>query len=261
MEQAPRFLVVIAVTVNSPSLSRIADRHLILGGMIFCVAAGIVPLLASIALSFCSVDAASSFHLGSLEGYRALFQGGRLEELRKILLRAGTATLFTMLISVPAAYWIARLKRVETQTIVLALLITPWLVSDMLRAFGWQMLLAPDGWPVGKVWSLLTAADSPIELRYTTTAVVVGLVSAMIPAGVLSVLAAVPDPNRTEWLAAAELGKPRHVFELITLGRARPGILLGTCIVFVLSGFASAEPRFLDGRHTNQHSNHGRFVG
>jgi ABC-type spermidine/putrescine transport system permease subunit II len=231
---------------NRTSLNRIADRRIILTTVGFCVAAGVLPLVVAVILSFCSVDPKGSFHFGSLEGYRALLGGGRIEEFRKVLFRAVIVTIMTMLISVPTAYWVARIRRAGIQTITLALIVTPWFVSDMLRAFGWQLLLSPSG-PVSAAWIFVTSLGPPEGLRYNFSAVVVGLMSSMLPAAVLSVLAAVPNTHRTEWLAAAEFGRSRHVFSLMALGRARPGILLGACVVFVLSCFASSEARFLDG--------------
>jgi ABC-type spermidine/putrescine transport system permease subunit II len=229
-----------------PSLSRIADRGTIATAALICLAAGILPLVVAAVLSFSSLDSRGAFHLGSLEGYHALVRGGRLAELRKLLIRSGIVSLMTMLIAVPAAYWIARLKRKGLQTNILAILLATWLVSDMLRAFGWQLLLSPNGFLSASLNFILRLDYYP-SLRYGFFAMILGLVSSMLPAGILTVLAAVPDLNRSEWLAASEIGRPRNIFSLMALGRARPGIVLGLCVVFILSCFASAEARFLDG--------------
>ena len=231
---------------HRPSLNRIADRRTIVTALILCLVAGILPLLWGVVLSLCSVDSNGAFHLASLDGYRALAGGGRLGEFRKILSRSAVVTLVTMLIAVPTAFGVARIERKRLQTALIVTLVAPWLVSDMLRGFGWQLLLAPDG-PMGTALAFLLGADHAPDLRYRFSAVVLGLVSSMLPVGVLSVLAAIPDQDRTEWLAAAELGRPRHVFGLMAFGRARLGVLLGACFVFILSSFSSAEARFLDG--------------
>ena len=228
------------------SLNRIAERRLISFTVGLCVVGGGLPLVVALILSFCSIDSNNSFSFGSLDGYRAVFAAGRIEELVKILVRAVTVTAVTMLISVPSAYWLGNMQRTSIRYIILTLLVTPWLVSDMLRAFGWQLLLSPVG-PVSKAWSLLTGLGPLEGLRYNFSAVIIGLVSAMLPAGVLGVVAALPNRDRTEWLAATELGRPHHVFAIFAFGRARPGIVVGVCIVFVLSCFASAEPKYLDG--------------
>lgn len=233
-------------STSRTSLSRIADRRLLVPTVGLCVVAGGFPLVVALILSFCYLDASNSFKFGSLDGYRAVFAGGRIEEFVKILVRAIVVTVLTMIISIPCAFWLANLRRANLRTIFLALLVTPWLVSDMLRAFGWQILLSPAG-PVSKAWSFISGLGPLEGLRYNLNAVVLGLVSAMLPAGVLGVFAALPKRGKSEWLAATELGHPHQVFVLFAIGRARPGIVVGACIVFVLSCFASAEPRFLDG--------------
>lgn len=232
-------------SLKASSLNRLADRRLVLPSLISCGLAVVLPLLVAFTLSFTHVREDGSFQFATLEGYQALFAGGRVGELLKILIRALATTCVTMLISMPAAYWIAQIRLGAVRTVFLTLLITPWLVSDMLRSFGWQLILAPDG-PISKTFSFLTNHDLD-DLRYRFSAVVIGLVSAMIPAGTLSVLAALPNRNRNEWLAAAEIGSKWDLFRIMLLGRARGGIVLGTGIVFTLSFFATAEARFLDG--------------
>ena len=228
------------------SLKRIADRRITMSVAGVCVALGVFPIIAALVLSLCSVDAGGLFHFGSLDGYRALIGGGRLEEYRKILLRSVVVTIATMLVTTPTAYWIARIKHFSVRITVLGLLLAPWFVSDMLRAFGWQILLSPVG-PISSLWNILTHSGPVEGLRYNFYAVVIALVSSMLPVGVLSVLASLPDGYGSEWLAATELGSPRQTFSLLIFGRAKIGIALGACFVFLLSMFSSAEARFLDG--------------
>src|SRR4051812_48959928 len=123
------------------SSDRISSRPLVTAvGMIYSLAVA-APLVAAVALSFSPFDAAKSHW--SLEGYKAVFGGGRLQQLAHLADRAFIVTLLACLISVPAAFWIR--QRPKAALMVLAALIAPWLVSDMLRAFGWQLLLSPDG--------------------------------------------------------------------------------------------------------------------
>lgn len=227
------------------SLLRIADRRLLASVVGACAAVGLLPLITVAILSFSSVDAANVITFGSLDGYRAILAGGRVDEFVRIVNRSMVVSMIALFIAIPAAYWLAGLDS-KRQTLVLALTVTPWLVSDMLRAFGWQQLLSPVG-PISSGWELLTNLGPIENLRYNTGAVILGLVSALVPASLLSVFAAIPDRSRNEWLAASELGSPIHVFRLMMLGRAMPGIALAIVAVFILSCFSSAEPRFLDG--------------
>lgn len=228
------------------SVGRIVDRRAVFAAIAACVVFGILPLVVGAALSFCSVAPNGSLRFGSFDAYTSVIAGGRVHEYARILQRALLAMLCTMVLALPAAYVIARLHSVAVKKLVVGAMIAPWLISDMLRAFGWQLLLSPSG-AISKLWIAVTGG-APLEgLRYNWLAVTIGLVSASLPAGVLSVLAALPEHDDEEWLAASEFGRPRHVLALIGFGRARPGIVVGMCAVFVLSCFASAEARFLDG--------------
>lgn len=234
-----------AVGKMKSSLIRIADSRLLLLTIGICSAAGLLPLSIVVILSFSTVDAIKSVPLWSLDGYYAVFAGGRVEELVRIINRSVVVSIAALFISVPAAYWLAGLGA-RSRTLVLTLTVTPWLVSDMLRAFGWQMLLSPIG-PISSVWAILSDSGPIENLRYNTGAVILGLVSALVPASILSVFAAIPNQSRNEWLAAREIAGAARVFWLMMFGRAFNGIALAVVAVFVLSCFSSAEPRFLDG--------------
>src|SRR5690349_16011828 len=117
------------------SSDRIASRPLVTLIVTIYLLAVAVPLVAEIALSFSPFDV-SEIHNWSLDGYRAVFDGGRLQQLAHLANRALTVTILACLISVPAAFWIRQRQSPKAALVLLAALIAPWLVSDMLRAFG-----------------------------------------------------------------------------------------------------------------------------
>jgi ABC-type spermidine/putrescine transport system permease subunit II len=197
-------------------------------------------MVAALILSFRALDTSA---FGSLEGYRALLAGGLPGEILQILLRSLIVTGLAMSIAAPAGFALAQAAP-RTRSVIVAALITCWLTSDMLRAFGWQLLLAPDG-AMSTALTILTGTTT-IELRYNHLAAIVGLVSATMPAAVISMLVGLPERTSTEWLAAREIAGPGSVF-ILMFGRAKLGFILGCAIVFVLSAFSAAEARYLDG--------------
>jgi spermidine/putrescine transport system permease protein len=227
------------------STDRISSRSIRLPIEALVGLALIAPLTAAVVLSFSPLDA-GKLALSSVEGYRALLAGGRIQEFGQIALRAVIATVIALTIAVPAAVWIKTIRRPPARLTALALLVAPWLVSDMLRAFGWQLVLSPDG-PVSALWSQFTGAGPFEGLRYNHMAALIGLVSATLPAAVFATFAALPRPASSEWLAARELGAPRHIFRVIVLGHAKLGIAFGGCMTFLFCLFGAAEPQFLDG--------------
>jgi len=206
---------------------------------------GVAPLAAALLFSFAPLDG-STVGSGSLDGYRTVFAGGRLAELAQVIARAAAATAIAVSLAIPTAFHLRQIRNPSIQLALLSLLLAPWLVSDMLRAFGWQLALSPAG-PVSTAWAALSGGRPLEGLRYNHFAALAGLVSATLPTAVLGTFAALPRPDSSEWQAAREIGSPRHVFALLALGRARPGIAFGTCMTFLLCLFASAEPQFLDG--------------
>lgn len=206
---------------------------------------GIIPLAAVLLFSFTPLDG-GAIGSGSLDAYRVVLASGRLAELVLVIARAAAATAMVVSLAVPTAFYLRQIRNPSIQLTLLCLMLAPWLVSDMLRAFGWQLALSPTG-PVSAAWMVATGGGPLEGLRYNHLAALVGLVSATLPTAVLGTFAALPRPDSSEWQAAREIGSPRHVFALLALGRARPGVIFGTCMTFLLCLFGSAEPQFLDG--------------
>ena len=98
---------------------------------------------------------------------------------RNTLLRTAvmsvTATFFTLLIGFPVAYYIAKIARRRMKTALFLLCLAPLWVSDLVRAFGWILLLRETGVVSSfLVWSGLSAR--PIEFLYNDATVMMGLV-------------------------------------------------------------------------------------
>lgn len=242
MEPVQKRLISAMNTVHASSLGRMATRPATFAAGMSLLVLGLAPLMAAVVFSFTALD---GDHLG-LEGYRVVLDPARVVEVSQVFFRAAIATSIAVTLGVPTAFQVRQLKNQSVQLLLLALMLAPWLVSDMLRAFGWQLALSPAGL-VNGAWTLLSGR-APIEgLRYNHAAALVGLVSATLPTSVMSTFAALPRTDSSEWRAARELGSPGHIFRLMTLGRARLGVAFGTCMTFLLCLFASAEPQFLDG--------------
>ncbi|EZP83927.1 Putrescine transport system permease protein PotH [Novosphingobium resinovorum] len=228
---------------NGSSVGRMASRPATVASGLVLLGFGTVPLVAAVIGSFRPLN--GDANQVSLAGYAVLLAGPRIVEIAQVIERTAAATVIALLLGVPAAYFLKQLRSSRLQLLALALLLTPWLVSDMLRAFGWQLALSPNG-IVSTLWSVVFGA--PLEgLRYNHGAALLGLVASTLPISVLATFAALPRSGSSEWLAARELGGPDHVFRVMALGQARLGIAFGACMTFLLCLFASAEPQMLDG--------------
>jgi spermidine/putrescine transport system permease protein len=228
---------------SRPSVQRIAQPQLLLA------ACGICALLVGLPALIGALKSVATFTPDfalSAQAYRDLVRGDRLAEFRIVIVRAAIVTAIAMTLAIPSAYWLAGIRSSSRRTIVFSILVAPWFVSDMLRAFGWQVLLSPAG-PISLLWEHLFNQGPLYGLRYNHAAAILGIISSVLPVGILCVYAALPARESNEWLAAKEIGAPRHVFRLIAIRWGYNGIAIASGAVFMLSCYASAEPRYLDG--------------
>ncbi|AFT88248.1 ABC transporter permease [Paraburkholderia phenoliruptrix] len=211
------------------------------------VALVLVPLLMTLVLSFYRFDPAS--------GPLAAFQLGNYVEVlgssyfHTIFLRtfgiAFVVTLLCVVIGTPEAYVLSRMRD-PYRSMFLLVILAPLLVSVVVRAFGWSMLLNSNGL-VNQAFALVGLG--PYKLEYTTFAIVIALVHVMLPFMVIPVWTALQklDPQ-TENAALSLMASPATTLRRIVLPQLTPGILSGSLMVFGLSASAFAIPGLLGGR-------------
>ena len=158
---------------------------------------------------------------------------------------AGLTTLICLLIGAPEAYVLSRMGD-PWRTVFLLIVLAPLLVSVVVRAFGWSMLLGPRGL-VNQVFAFI--GMGPFKILYTEWAVVIALVHVMLPFMIIPIWTSLQklDPgveNAALSLSASHFTTLRRIVLLQVL----PGVLSGSLIVFGLSASAFAIPGLLGGR-------------
>jgi ABC-type spermidine/putrescine transport system permease subunit I len=145
----------------------------------------------------------------------------------------GSASLLSLLIAYPVAYYTARLAG-SSRKILLALLIAPFWISYMMRMLAWVNLLQNDGL-VNKTLSVGGLFDANVDwLNGRSYVVILGLVYGYVPYMILPLYAGLDrlQPNVLE--AARDLGAGRlDTFRRVTLPLSRPAIIaavLLTCL-------------------------------
>lgn len=206
-----------------------------------------VPLAMTLVLTFYRFDPAS--------GPIAAFQFGNYVEVvssayyQTIFARtfgiALVTTVACVAIGAPEAYVLSRMRDPWRSLFLLAIL-APLLVSVVVRAFGWSMLLNTNGL-VNQAFALVGLG--PYKLEYTSFAIVIALVHVMLPFMVIPVWTALQrlDPQ-TEQAALSLMATPWITLYRIVLPQVMPGILSGCLMVFGLSASAFAIPGLLGGR-------------
>ena len=149
-------------------------------------------------------------------------------------------SVICIVLAYPLAYFLARASRAWA-TVGLLLLLTPLMVSPVVRAFGWMVLLDRQGLLIRVIRAVGFADARP--LIYTDTAVVIGLVHLLLPFLVLPLTAAIEriEPRLEE--AALGLGASWfQMFRSVLLPLSLPGLVSGGLLVFVEAMSAFCRP-------------------
>ena len=156
-----------------------------------------------------------------------------------------TTTLLCVLIGAPEAYVLSRM-RAPWRSFFLVVILSPLLISVVVRAFGWSLVLGP----AGLLNSFLQSVGfDRVRILYTPTAVVIALVHVMLPFMVIPVWTSLQKLDPQIENAALSLGASKfQVWRRVVLPQITPGLLSGALIVFALSASAFAIPGLVGGR-------------
>lgn len=168
--------------------------------------------------------------------------GFYFELLFDTLRLAITITVIALVIAYPVAFHLAR-SGSRWRGVLYALVLSPLLVSVVIRTYGWIILLGNNG----LINQLRRLAElQPLQLMYNEFGVVLALVHVFLPFMILPIVGAVQgiDPRLEE--AARSLGASRtKVFLRVLLPLSSPGIQSGCVLVFILSCGAYVTPALL----------------
>ncbi|MEY8840632.1 ABC transporter permease, partial [Cribrihabitans sp. XS_ASV171] len=160
--------------------------------------------------------------------------------------QAGLATLLSLAIGFPTAYFIA--TRPEKQRALWVFLVTiPYWVNLLIRTVSMKFLLRDQG-PLNEGLMAIGLISEPLTIVNTNLAVQLGLFYSYLPFMVLPIYAAVERYNFALSEAAADLYAPRWtILRRVLLPAVRPGIMAGCILVFVPSLGSFLAPDLLGG--------------
>ena len=160
--------------------------------------------------------------------------------------QAGVATLMSLVIGFPTAYFIA--TRPEKERAIWVFLVTiPYWVNLLIRTVSMKFLLRDQG-PLNDLLVGSGLLSEPLAIVNTNFAVQLGLFYSYLPFMVLPIYAAVERYNFALSEAAADLYATRWtVLRRILLPAVKPGIVAGCILVFVPSLGSFLAPDLLGG--------------
>ena len=168
----------------------------------------------------------------SLDSYRRLLDPLYLEVVWSSLYLAVITTLLCLLAGFPFAWLLAR-SSARWRPLLLLLVIIPFWTSSLVRTYATVIILRTNG-VLNELLLGLGLLAEPLELLYTPTAVLLGLVYALLPFMVLPLYAALEKLDPRLFEAARDLGAGRlRIFTKIVLPLTLPGIIAGSMLVFL----------------------------
>ncbi len=156
-------------------------------------------------------------------------------------------TVFSLLAGYPVAYLLAT-ARPNMRDLLILLVLMPFWTSFLVRTFAWMILLGRNG-AINKLLMSLGVTDAPLPLIFSFTGVMIGMVHAMMPLAVMSMLAVMQRVDSNLISAARTLGaRGGSAFWQIYFRLSVPGVAAAALLVFITSLGFFITPALLGGR-------------
>lgn len=218
------------------------------------------PLLVMAVVSLMESNVYGGVHFKfSLSGYRQiLFDTNLFDEIEfnpayliiiaRSFMLALAATFLSLLIGFPAAYFISRQSN-KVKNILIFLVTIPFWTNLLIRTFAWIIILGKGG-VIESSFNFFGLLDeeSSLNLMYTNSAILIGLVYSYLPLMVLPIYASMEKMDLRLLEAATDLYSNRiELIRKIILPLSMPGIIGGSILVFVPCLGAFIAPDLLGG--------------
>jgi len=158
---------------------------------------------------------------------------------------SAVTTVVTLVFSYPAAYALAR-KIDRYKTVFLLILIIPLFTSVNIRVFGWALFLVKNG-VLNSIVSLFGVSNYP-TMMYQRWTIILGTTYVYMPFMLFPIYLSMLSIEDETIAAAQDLGASRWtLFRRILLPLSKPGVIIGSLFVFILSLGADVEAQILGG--------------
>lgn len=206
-----------------------------------------LPLIYVLVISFMSRNVYGGIeYTFTLDNYKEMLQPLYIKVIWKSLNLAFLTTVMCLLIGYPLAYWIAS-KPSKTSAKLLMLVMIPYWTSSLVRLYSLNLLAMPNGF-LNLFLMKLHIISEPLDLLYSDTMVVFGLLTAMLPFSVLPLYSSIEKLDKSLIEASKDLGANAvTTFRKITIPQTMPGIVGCVLLVFIPSLGMYYVPEMLGG--------------
>ena len=215
--------------------------YLLIPALVLLLIFFLLPLLRIFGLSF--FDPTLTF-----KHYLRIFQ---VEVYLQVLLRTLIVALVVgvccLLLGYPTAYLLAELPPKISNILMILVLIPLW-TSTLVRTYAWMVILGREGL-LNNVLLYFQVISQPLNLLYTSKAVILGMVQILLPFMILPLYSIMKGIDRNLVKASQSLGaNPAQTFFRVYLPLSMPGVAAGFILVFILSLGFFITPALLGGR-------------
>ena len=182
-----------------------------------------------------------------LEHYSHLFEKAVYVKVLLITLKiASWTTVFAILAGYPIAYLLSTVKN-NTRNSLVILVLMPFWTSFLVRTFAWIVLLGRHG-ALNELLLALGIVDAPVRIIFNFTGVMIGMVHALMPLCVLTMMAVMENIDRNLVSAASTLGaRGGQAFWRVYFPLSLPGVAAGGMLVFITALGFFITPALLGG--------------
>lgn len=217
---------------------------LLVPSLIVILGVFVLPMLYMFVISIREDGGIGAF---TLEQYALFFQDPYYVE---VLWRTIKLSLYTVIVCLLLGYPVAMYMAQATPKMrgfITFLIISPHLISVVIRNFGWVVILGDNGF-INNTLISLGVIEKPLRLLYNELGVVIGLADSLIVYMVLAIATSLYAVDASLYKAAGILGASRsRMFFSVTLPLSMPGIFAGTTLVFSLAMSAFVTPALMGG--------------
>lgn len=180
----------------------------------------------------------------TLENFKKIAEPIYLAVFTKSFKLGVLSVILCLLLGYTLAYIISQFSE-KTQNILILLVTIPMWINTLLRTYAWISLLSDNG----IINTILNALGfDTVHMMYTDFAVVIGLVSDLLPFMVIPIHTSLCKIDKSLIEAAHDLGADKfQTFWRVTFKMSIPGVLNGIIMTFLLSISTFVIPKLLGG--------------
>jgi spermidine/putrescine transport system permease protein len=168
----------------------------------------------------------------TLSNYTELFKSHYFLIFWRSFYLAGITVLLCLILGYPFAYIIAKLPD-RIKPLLIFLIILPFWTSSLIRIYAIITIIGTEGY-INHLLLWLGIIQQPLQIMFTKTAVLLGLVYSLLPFMVLPLYA---NLDKFDWRlidAARDLGANKwHIFIRVIIPITIPGIIAGIMLVLL----------------------------